>query len=465
MRIAILHGSPKGENSITAQYVRYLEKLHPEHAFELLPVAHDIAALEKKPAAFQGVMAAVERADAIIWSFPVYYLLVPGQLKRFVELVAERNAQGAFAGKYATAISSSAKFYDHLAHHYLQGVCEDWDVRYVDGYSAEMEDLFQPRERERLCAFFRSFASIVDEGRPVARRFPRVTPNALPFTAGDPWQVPKSVVGRVALVTDAREQDASLREMIRVFVAACPCPVDVVNLWDEDIRHGCLGCCRCCVTDHCASKDGTETMWQEKIFTADAVVLAGSIVDRHFSARWKSACDRSFYDGHRPRRTIKAVGCLVSGPLRQLPELREWYEGMAQTKMRLGSLPMVSDEDDPATTTANIVEMARQVGEDVATSWPRPMNFLGVAGHLLFRDLVYMHSGVFRGDTRFYKREGLLDYPHGNFRRRAFNALLSIALSIPMVRAEFVKRIKTDMAQRHRKIVADAVAPPHTRGA
>ena len=47
MNILILNGSPKGEYSITLQTVRYLEKLYPEHRFEVLHVGQRIKAFEK----------------------------------------------------------------------------------------------------------------------------------------------------------------------------------------------------------------------------------------------------------------------------------------------------------------------------------------------------------------------------------------------------------------------------------
>ena len=47
MRILVLNGSPKGENSITLQTIRYLEKRFPEETFEVLHVGQRIKALEK----------------------------------------------------------------------------------------------------------------------------------------------------------------------------------------------------------------------------------------------------------------------------------------------------------------------------------------------------------------------------------------------------------------------------------
>lgn len=456
MRLAVLHGSPKGEKSVTAQYVRYIEKCMPQVEITFLPVAHDIRALEKRPEAFQAVLDAVSRADAVLWSFPVYFLLVPGQLKRFVELVDERGARAAFGGKYATALSTSVHFYDHTAHDYLHGISEDWGMHYVPGYSAEMEDLRKPEERRQLLRFARSFVTTAAEKRPVPRRCHPVVHDVPLYEAGAVEEVPKRSEERIALLTDAGNQDHNLREMIRVFVASSPCPVDVVNLHDHNLRGGCLGCLRCCLDGHCAYRDGMEAMYRDKVFSARALVHAPRVVDRFFSATWKEACDRQFFNGHRPHLGMKAVGMLVAGPLRQLPLLRTFCEATAQVGLHNSLCPMVTDEDSSADVTANIREMARQVHQDMLDGARTPPTFLGVGGHLIFRDLVYRMRAFFREDYRFYRKNRLLDYPQGDYGARAMNVILEALLRIPRIRQGFQEQMATRMVEPYQKVVEQA---------
>ena len=42
MRILVINGSPKGEYSVTLQTVRYLEKLYPQHTFDVLHAGQKI---------------------------------------------------------------------------------------------------------------------------------------------------------------------------------------------------------------------------------------------------------------------------------------------------------------------------------------------------------------------------------------------------------------------------------------
>ena len=90
MNILVLNGSPKGENSITLQTVYYLEKkYHIEH-LEVFHVGARIKALEKD---FSPALEAVERADILIFSYPVYTFIAPCQMHRFIELLKEHKAK------------------------------------------------------------------------------------------------------------------------------------------------------------------------------------------------------------------------------------------------------------------------------------------------------------------------------------------------------------------------------------
>ena len=83
MKILVLNGSPKGKYSVTLQTVLYLQKLYPDHSFEILNVGQTIKSLEKD---FAPAATAMAQADLILFSYPVYTFIAPAQLHRFVEL-------------------------------------------------------------------------------------------------------------------------------------------------------------------------------------------------------------------------------------------------------------------------------------------------------------------------------------------------------------------------------------------
>ena len=86
MNVLIINGSPKGRWSVTLKTAQYLEKLHPEHAFHYIDVGAHIHALERD---FTPAAAELQRADLVLFTYPVYTFLAPAQLHRFLELMEE----------------------------------------------------------------------------------------------------------------------------------------------------------------------------------------------------------------------------------------------------------------------------------------------------------------------------------------------------------------------------------------
>ena len=147
MKIVVLNGSPKGPVSVTMQYVEYIARKFPEHEIKIFHVAQQIHLLEKKPERFTEIVEEVRSADGVLWAFPLYILLVCSQYKRFIELISERGAGEAFRERYTAALSTSINYYDNTAHAYIHGICDDLGMKFLDSYSAHMQDLLKPDER------------------------------------------------------------------------------------------------------------------------------------------------------------------------------------------------------------------------------------------------------------------------------------------------------------------------------
>ena len=83
MKIIVLNGSPKGDLSITMQYVAYIKKQFPQYDLEITNISQRIKRIEKDESIFQGIIDKVRTSDAVLWASPIYLLLVPSQYKRF----------------------------------------------------------------------------------------------------------------------------------------------------------------------------------------------------------------------------------------------------------------------------------------------------------------------------------------------------------------------------------------------
>ena len=171
MKIAVLNGSPKGQISVTMQYVHFLQQKFPDTEFKIFDIALKIKKLEKEKKDFQEIIGEISAADAVLWAFPLYFFLVCSQYKRFIELIFERNKTSAFHGKPAASLSTSINFFDHTAHNYINAICDDLEINFFGSYSAEMNDLHKFRERQRLATFGELFIKAIKEGIPVIKNY------------------------------------------------------------------------------------------------------------------------------------------------------------------------------------------------------------------------------------------------------------------------------------------------------
>jgi len=54
MKITVLNGSPKGDISVTMQYVAYIRKIFPQHELKIINISQRIDKIEKDESVFQG---------------------------------------------------------------------------------------------------------------------------------------------------------------------------------------------------------------------------------------------------------------------------------------------------------------------------------------------------------------------------------------------------------------------------
>ena len=64
MKILVLNASPKGNHSTTVHTALYLQALHPEHEFTVVPVGQRIKSYEKD---FAPLRAQLEQAELLLF--------------------------------------------------------------------------------------------------------------------------------------------------------------------------------------------------------------------------------------------------------------------------------------------------------------------------------------------------------------------------------------------------------------
>ena len=456
MKITTLSGSPKGEDSVTLQYIRYLQKTYPDHDYRVFHVAQQIRKLERDEGAFAEIMDRIAASDAVIWAFPLYYCLVCSQYKRFIELIFASDRQDAFRGKYALSLSTSIHFFDHTAHNYIHGICDDLGMNYFGGYPAEMYDLVRRRERARFLKCGENFLRAAAEHAPTARQFP-------PLRGGDFVYAPSPASRdldpgdkRVLVLCDEDREGANLQKMAAAFAGNFAGAVEMIPLTSIDIKGGCLGCCKCGLDNVCQyeGKDGYIDFYNEKVKKADIIVMAGEIRDRYLSARWKQYFDRSFFNTHMPTLKDKQLAFVISGPLGQLPNLMEILTAYAQFQ-QANLAGVVTDEGGNSPELDGLLrELARRCLSLAAQGYVQPLDFLGVGGRKIFRDEVWgMLRFVFQADHRYYRDHGYYDFPQKDFKTRRMNFMMMLLTKIPSFRKKFLKVLEKEMVKPLKYVV------------
>ena len=454
MKIIVLNGSPKGMTSVTMQYVLFLKKKLPQHDFTILNVCQDIKKLEGDQQAFQAVLDAVAASDGVLWAFPLYYQLVHANYKRFIELLFAKGG-GAFKDKYAAVLTTSIHFFDHTAHDYLNGICDDLGMKFVGSYSAAMDDLLKKEERDRLLLFAKGFLHDIENGVAVPRRFRPVVHDSPVYAPGPPGKRVETLGKNIVIVNDAEDPDSNLAKMVERMQTCFQGKASVINLHQINIRGGCLGCCQCGLDNVCVYENADDVCEvYRKLMAADIVILAGSVQDRYLSSRWKMFFDRGFFMNHVPIFLGKQMACLVAGPLGQLATLRQILQGYIETQ-EANLIGIVTDECASSEELDGLLDsLAGRLTDCAAAGYVQPMTFLGVGSKKLFRDEIWAELRfLFRKDHRYYKSHGLYDFPKRSLKTRIVNAAFTLLLLIPGFRREFRKRIKGEMIKPLQKVV------------
>ena len=451
MNILVLNGSPKGEYSITLQTVRYLERLHPEHSFDVLHVGQRIKSLERDfaPAAEQ-----LARADLLLFAYPVYTFIAPSQLHRFIELLKESGVD--LSGKAATQITTSKHFYDVTAHRYIQDNCIDLGLRFIRGLSADMDDLLSSGGQKEARAFFDRVLWCMENGvfepsyaLPVSNDYDHAL-DTLPQSAGEDADKPGDVVIVADLGADADQH--RLSRMIARFREALPYKTRVVDIAKYPFKGGCLGCFNCATDGACIYKDGFDAFLRGEIQTAQAIVYAFTVRDHSMGARMKLYDDRQFCNGHRTVTMGMPMGYIVSGPYSAETNLQMIVEGRAQ----VGGNFLAGVATDERDAIAQIDALAKSLAYAIEQRYTQPQNFYGVGGMKIFRDLIYQMRGMMKADHRFYKAHGQYDFPQKKKGTILKMYAVGALLSSPKLRAKMGNQMNEGMIGPYKKVVNSA---------
>ncbi|WP_291244737.1 iron-sulfur protein [Fournierella sp.] len=339
-------------------------------------------------------------------------------------------------------------FYDVTAHRYIEENCCDLGMKVIRGLSADMEDLLCEQGQKDARNFFDQLMFSCEHGPFVA---PPVKAPARQKTTYQPVlpQAAKERSGDVVIVTNCAETDENLANMIADFRAALPCESRVVNLRQFPFDGSCLGCFGCAVTGKCVYKDGFDDFLRNTIQTADAFVYAFTIADHYTQSSFKCFDDRQFCNGHRTVTHGTPIAYLVSGDYRYEPNLRMILEGRAE----VGGNYLCGVATDEGDTAREIRQLAENLTFAMDKKLTRPANFYGVGGMKIFRDLIYVMQGLMKADHKFYKQQGIYDFPQKQKKRILQMKLVGALLAVPSIQKQAKGKMTEAIVGPYRKVI------------
>ena len=422
MNILVINGSPKGKNSITLQSMLYLEKKNIDHHFEFLHIGPIIRKLEKD---FSEAKKMLEKAELIIFSYPVYTFLAPYQMHRFIELVYDNDVN--VKDKWATQITTSKHFYDITAHRFMNENMLDFGLKVLPGLSQDMEDLLKERGRKELLDWMKMTEFRIEMGIFRARKERAIEVQRKNEAKLD--NIPKTGKKKISIVTNVEDNDSSLQNMIEDFRRSIPYEATVFNIGKFPFSGGCLGCFGCAKTGKCVHKDGFDSYLREQIQSADSIVYAFRIKHHFTASSMKCYDDRQFCNGHRAVTAGTPTAYIIAGDLGAEENLKDLIEARASVGGNYLS-QIVTDEGEDV--SSSIESAAKALTFALENNIAEPRNFYGVGGNKIFRDLIYEMRGLMKADHKFYKRNGYYsDLPQRHLGRMIAMQFVGLLLSLP----------------------------------
>ena len=454
MKIIVLNGSPKSETSFTMHYIRFIQKKFLQHELKIINVSQKIKLIEKDKSVFQEILNEVKSSKGVIWAFPVHFFLVPSQYKKFIELIFERKEEINFKDKYTAALSTSIHFFDNTAHNYMNAICDDLNMKYVGFFSADMHDLRKEIEKEKLLIFAGGFFESIKKSIPTKKNYVPVIHQRFDYSPRITGHYVDTMGKKIIVLTDHESVKTNISKMIETFTKSFRTEIEVANINDVNILGGCLGCVHCGPDNICRyqGKDEYIGFYNSKLRTADIIIFAGTIKDRFLSSRWKTFFDRSFFHTHIPSIPGRQIGFIISGPLRQMPDIKQIFQAYAEWQ-QTNLVDFITDEVENSIELDTLLQnFAQRIIWFADKSYVKPNTFLGVGGMKIFRDDTWgRFRYILQANHKFFKKHGIYNFPQKDFKMRIINAVMMLLTRIPVYRRKFSKNIEKDALRTVKK--------------
>lgn len=430
MKVCVLNACPKGNSSITLQYVRYISKHALNDTFKVINIGQFVTEgtfPQKKAVA----LSIIKECDVILFSFPVYNALPPSQLMTFFESLSNEEKE-VFRNKKIVKISTSKHSFDNMAHKYIDLVCSDYDALTLKGYSADFDDILTKKGQTDLLRYWKYVqdmyrmsgfeASIKKQPSPVAAyERTHLEVNA------------KTNTYNIVIVTDKdidelEAENPSLSNMIKDYISASVYKITVLNI-SKYLDKGCFGCLSCCRKGKCVQADGFQQVHEEIIKNADAVIFAAEIKNHYLGSVFKKYDDREYYNGNRMLGKVKAFGYILSGSYQDESLLKTLLEARAEQHY----VTFAGVASDDYNTAEQLGVLRTRIEACIENQFSQSGGFYLSAKTNAFGGLISDMRGIMKKDFKFFKENGFYSNHLKSAKKVVTSKILDVCMSLPKI--------------------------------
>jgi multimeric flavodoxin WrbA len=422
-RVLFLCGSPRRKKSASLSTAKYVARFL-DYDYEFMDVAK--AGLSTDPTeaepAFLEIVAKIQSADAVVWTFGAWVLFVPVQMQYLLDKLFAQDGYD-FSGKIAAAVMTSARVHDDFILDRVRFVSEQLGFGYLGDVSAVGNPFFGYADDEETTEdSCRVLAGQINrslaDGYVPARHYPPVERKYLsptyrgPGFAVDGPAAAKTGGKTILVVTGNRlSEDPANAAVVESIRRHSRNNVEVIELQDRQVGP-CVGCYLCDfrVEGVCVLKDEYEAI-KQRLHQVDGIVYIGSCASGVVDCHLKAFLDRCWGIAHRPSLEDK-YGFVVTTGGGPLGADAAWYlRGVLnKTGVRCIAALTQSAAHGPAfaaTVRRTVEDLDRALDE----RWQIANRFNTRAVTWTFRDLVATSGMVLRADYKFHKEHRMFDYP------------------------------------------------------
>lgn len=409
MKIYVINASPKTKYSVTYQTVEFLIASNPDDEFKVIHVGNKV----KKYSSAESMdecLKEMQDYDVILFVYPVYTFLAPYQLAQFINNMKSRPGVKNIEGKFASQITTSKHFYDVTAHKYIKDNCDDMKMKSITGLAADMDDLVTEYGIKNARDFFKYVKFSIQNNSYLISNIPASKKHDYVYS-NTVENISHQNGFDTVIVTDCKEDDFTLRQMINNFKSVYKYKTREVNIADFKFTGGCLGCFECATDGKCIYKDGFENMLRDEVQNADVVILAAKIIDHSLGPVFKCYDDRQFCNGHRVLTNGKSIAYILDGCISVENNLQVLIEARSDVSHMYLAGTASSESENSDKITSELEKLAASIAYAMENKLTRPQSFYGVGGMKIFRDLIYVMRGLMKEDHAFYKKHSIYNFP------------------------------------------------------